>query len=108
MRELAQVVWQYEKSHRMALRNCMASFHSDFGEFVPHTSITHKRLIERNEEIVEKKATRRQSAVAKLEAAKKDVRPPTQSTTRASRGMIYEEATCSKAYSPDIFIGHRA
>ena len=73
---MAQEVGQYEKSHRIALRNRLTYFHSDFGEFVAHTSVTQERLTERHNEIMERKAARRASAVERLAEAKRAVKPP--------------------------------
>ena len=79
MHKLAQTVGQYEKSHRMARRNRLTYFHSDFGVFVPEANVSHQRMQTRCNEIMEKKAARaerRPSALQKLEDAKKEVAPP--------------------------------
>lgn len=66
---LAQEVGQYEKIHRMAERNRLTWFHSDFGVFVPNPGVTEERLMERHGEIMEKKAER-QSVLARIKEAR--------------------------------------
>ena len=64
---LAEAVGSYEKSHHMADRNRLTWFHNDLGTFVPNPGVTEGRLLERYNEILEKK-----SVLAQIRAAKKE------------------------------------
>ncbi|MDR1668999.1 MAG: DUF3849 domain-containing protein [Oscillospiraceae bacterium] len=72
---LAQEVGQYEKSHRMAERNRLTWYHSDFGVFVPNANVSEERLMKRYAEIMEKKAER-QSVLKQIREAEKVPKPP--------------------------------
>jgi len=58
MHEMAQTVGQYEKSHRVAPRNRLTYFDSDFSEFVPEENTSYQKMQVRYNEIMEKKAAR--------------------------------------------------
>jgi hypothetical protein len=72
---LAQEVGQYEKSRRMADRNRLTWFHSDFGVHLPNPGVTEERLMERHAEIMDKKAER-QSVLAQIRAARGEAKRP--------------------------------
>lgn len=71
---LSQVVGKHEKSRHIAERNRLTSFDDDSGAFVP--KVSQGRLLERYNELMERKETRRASAVERLAAAKEAVKPP--------------------------------
>lgn len=78
---MAQAVGKYEKSRRTAERNRLTAFDDDSGAFVP--KVSQGQLWVRYDEIVEKQAARRASAVERLAAAKESVKPPAPANQRA-------------------------
>ena len=87
---MAQVVGQYEASHRIKESKRLTWFYSDIGEYIPNQGVTEARLEARYAEVLEKKAVALEKRQESRDRRVRGLRISQESGARHASGSIHK------------------